>query len=88
MRDVVHDEEPLWPVGQHLRLAAVDRLVYRRDELPDVAEQEDPDDGHGDPGQPVFRLPVLDIGRRVDCHTGRIGPERSRPPEVARDLIL
>ena len=45
MLDVVH------PLGQGVDRAH-EQLVGRGDDLPDVAEEEQPDDGQADPGQP------------------------------------
>ena len=84
MRDVVDDQQPLGPVRQDLGLPAVDGLVHGRDQLPDVAEQKDPDYRHGDPGQPVFRLPVLDVGRGVNGSSRvRPSPEGGGAPDIA-----
>ena len=87
VRDVVHDQQPPRPVGQDLGLPAVDGLVHGRDQLPDVTEEEDPDDRHRDPGQTVLGLVVL-IVRSLSVPDEIGSASESVRTSEAADLIL
>ena len=70
VRDVVDDGQPFRPNHRGHLLAGVagrvptdllEPFVHRRNQLPDVAEDEQPDDAQRDPCQPVFPAPLLAV---------------------------
>ena len=49
VRDVLEPHQPVRPPAHLRAVLAVQELVEGRDQLPHVAEDEQPDDRHGDP---------------------------------------
>ena len=59
VRDVLHDQDPVGPVVVREPVVAVAGLEGRRDQFPDVAADEEPDDEDGDPGETPLLVPVV-----------------------------
>ena len=59
VRHVLNDQDPVGPVVVRETVVAVAGLEGRRDQLPDVAADEEPDDEDGNPGESPLLVAVV-----------------------------